>query len=83
MTFEFMYGGEWYKYEDGYIKKEYGTDFYVRFCPVQSELTDIIESIDIEHLRIIMAAIVHGYFHGEAAGQKHKIQEFKRVFNID
>ena len=82
MTFEFRYGDTWYKYEDGHIKKQCGLDFYDYFCPVLIDLSDKIQDFSADQLKSIMEAIIHGYYHGHAAGQKHKIQEFKRIFKI-
>ena len=83
MTFEFMYGDDWYKYEDGWIhNKEFG-NFYLHLCPVERELKEQLETLDLTQRRIIMSAIIHGYAHGRTAGQKDKIREFKRMFNID
>ena len=83
MSFEFMYGGEWYKYEDGHINQERGTDFYVYFCPVLNDIKDTLKDLSIDQCQHIMEAIVHGYFHGHAAGQRYKINEVKRVLDIN
>lgn len=83
MSFEFIYGGEWYKYEDGYIKQQRGVDFYIYFCPVLDDLNDKLKDLPIDQCQVIMEAIVHGYFHGHASGQKYKIREVKRVLDID
>jgi hypothetical protein len=87
MTFEFMYGDSWYKYENGWILKQDSFGDYDRysdnFCPVPNDLNNNIESFSIDQLKIIMAAILHGYSYGVSQGKKHKIQEFKRVFQLD
>ena len=83
MTFEFMYGDDWYKYEDGWIhNKPYGAGYF-HLCPVERELKEQLETLDLTQRRIIMSAIIHGYTHGRVAGQKDKIREFKRMFQID
>ena len=83
MSFEFMYSGEYYKYENGWLYQQRGSDFYIPFCPVLIDLNNKLQDFSAAQLLIIMKAILHGYFHGEATGQKHKIQEFKRVFALD
>ena len=83
MSFEFMYGDTWYKYEDGHIRQQRGTDFYMYFCPVLNDIKDTLKDLPVDQCQLIMAAIVHGYFHGHAAGQRYKTTEFKRVLNID
>lgn len=83
MSFEFMYDGEWYKYECGCIKMQRGDDFYVYFCPVSTRLNDKLKDLSIDECQTIMEAIVHGYIYGHAAGQQAKVREFKRVFDID
>lgn len=83
MSFEFMYGCEWYKYENGWIHRNTCCDSYDRVCPVLFDLTENLESFPAEQLNNTMCAILHGYYHGFAAGQAEKIKEFKRVFKID
>ena len=83
MSFEFMYGDTWYKYEDGHIKKKYGFDFYDFFCPVHVDLHDKLKDLSVDQCQTIMEAVLHGYFYGVGEGKKEKIQEFKRVFKID
>lgn len=83
MSFEFMYGDTWYKYEDGHIRQQRGTDFYMYFCPVLNDIKDTLKDLPVNQCQLIMAAIVHGYFHGHAAGQRYKTTEVKRVLNID
>lgn len=83
MSFEFMYGDTWYKYEDGHIKQQRGTDFYMYFCPVLNDIKYTLKDLPVDQCQLIMAAIVHGYFHGHAAGQRYKTAEFKRVFNLE
>ena len=83
MSFEFMYGTEWYKYEDRHIKKKRGFDYYEYFCPVHVDLNNNLEGLSTDQLKNIMEAILHSYFYGIGEGKKEKIKEFKRVFNID
>jgi hypothetical protein len=82
-SFEFMYGKDWYKYEDGHIKKKYGFDFYDYFCPVLVDLKDRLDDLSADQLHSIMCAILHGYFYGVGEGKKEKIREFKRALNLD
>ena len=44
-SFEFMYGGEWYKYEKGYIMKKNCIDSYDYFCPVLVDLDDKLDEL--------------------------------------
>ena len=83
MNFEFMYSDTWYKYEDGHIKKKCGFDYYDYFCPVLIDLSDNLKDLSADQLHSIMGAILHGYFYGVGEGKKAKIQEFKRVFQLD
>ena len=77
------FGGLQCRYEDGWIQEHRGADFYNNVCPVLVDLKEQLESLSLEQLEIVMRAIIHGYFHGNAAGQREKIREFKRVFDID
>ena len=83
MTFEFMYGNTWYKYEGGWIHKKKGLTFYEHFCPVHVDIQNHLSSLSADQLNSIMYAIIHGYCHGFTDGKKEKIREFKRVFTID
>jgi hypothetical protein len=83
MTFEFMYSGECYKYEDGSIRQPRGNGFSVFICPVSSDLKNKLNDLSADQLQSIMVAILHGYFHGFDTGRRDKIKEFKRVFDID
>lgn len=83
MTFEFMYGDTWYKYEYGRIKKKCGFDLWDYFCQVHVDLSDKLNDLSVDQCQTIMEAILHGYFYGVGEGKKAKIQEFKRVFQID
>ena len=83
MTFDFTYGGLQYKYEDGWIHEHRGSNFYIKVCPVLAELKDNLDDFTLDQRVTVMRAILHGYFHGDAAGQREKIREFKRVFDID
>lgn len=82
-SFEFMYGGEWYKYENGYILKKHGFDFYDHFCPVLVDLNNKLDGLTADQLHSIMGAILHGYFTGFARGREDKIREIKRVLKLD
>ena len=83
MTFEFMYGNTWYKYEGGWIHKKKGLTFYDYFCPVYVDLSDKIDSFSEDQLKSILEAILHAHFYGVGEGKKEKIREFKRVFALD
>jgi hypothetical protein len=87
MSFEFMYYDSWYKYEDGWILKQNHLGTY-NFacdcvCPVPHELNDMLQSFNADQLNAIMHAVLHSYGHGVVDGKTKKIQEFKRVFNLD
>lgn len=83
MTFEFMYDNNWYKYENGRIKKKCCFDFYDYFCPVLTDLNDKLNDLSADQCKSIMEAILHSYFYGIGEGKKEKILEFKRVFQLD
>lgn len=83
MTFEFMYGDSWYKYEGRHIKKQYGSGLYDDFCPVLVTLSDKLKDFSDDQRKSIMEAILHSYFYGVGDGKKAKIHEFKRVFQLD
>ena len=82
MSFEFMYGNTWYKYEGGWIHKKTGFTLYEHFCPVHVDIQNQLGSLSADQLNNIMEAIIHGYCYGFTEGKKEKIREFKRVFNI-
>ena len=86
MSFEFMYDGAWYKYDDGKLKKKNYLDFYDDYSinvPVLRKLQEQMEAVpkDVRHL--VMQGILHAYGYGIVDGKKKKIAEFKRVFNLD
>lgn len=83
MTFEFMYGEEWYRYENGWIYKRQGHDFYERFCPVLFDLNSKLAGFNADQLMSTLEAILHGYYHGFSAGMSEKINEFKRIFKLN
>lgn len=83
MPFEFMCGDKWYKYEDGWIQHRNLSDYYTPLCPVRQELIDKLDAFDTEQLHLIMSALVHSYGYGKVRGKQEKIQEFKRVFQLD
>jgi hypothetical protein len=84
MTFEFMYCGDWYKYDRGYIfKKGNFTSYQEQVCPVVRQLNEIIESLSVEQQQAVGLAILHGYRSGYDVGRNDQIKDFKRLFNID
>jgi hypothetical protein len=83
MSFEFNYDGDWYKYENGYIKKQYGLSYYDFLCPVPAGLKGVLEDLSVAQCQSIMEAILHVYFFGIQDGKLEKINEFKRVLNIN
>ena len=84
MSFEFMYAGKWYKYDQGWIQQRQGSsDFYIKICPVNYYLHDKLDSLSADQLKSIMEAILHGYYHGFTAGRRDKIKEVKRVLDLD
>ncbi len=84
MTFEFMYGNHWYKYDRGYIfKKGNFTSYHEQVCPVVRQLNELIESLSTEQQQAVMLAILHGYRSGYDVGRNDQIKDFKRLFNID
>lgn len=83
MSFKFMYGDNWYKYEDGLIHKQGAHEcWWIPLFPVFSDELDL-SIFDETQLRTVMSAIMYGYGHGIVKGKKEKIAEFKKVFNID
>ena len=82
MTFDFMYGDTWYKYENGWIHRQNIIETWDPFCPVHEELAKQLDSFSADQLRTVMGAIIHGYGHGKVKGKQEKIAEFKRVFNL-
>ena len=83
MSFEFMYGDTWYKYECGYIHRQNCFGHYGKLVPVMRELDDQIDSYSLDQKQLIMGAIIHGFTHGKLAGAEDKTREIKRVLNID
>jgi hypothetical protein len=82
-SFEFMHGGDWYKYENGYIMKKNSTNLYdCYFCPVLANLNDILDGLAIDQLQNIMRAILHGYFTGFAKGRDDKVKEIQHVLKL-
>lgn len=82
-SFEFMYGGEWYKYENGYIMKGHGFDLYDYFCPVLVDLNNKLDALTADQLHSVMGAIIHGYTTGFARGREDKIREIKHVLKLN
>lgn len=82
-SFEFMYGGEWYKYENGYIMNKHGFDFYDYFCPVLADLNDKLDVLTADQLHSVMGAIIHGYMTGFARCREDKIREIKHVLKLN
>ena len=87
MSFEFMYGDTWYKYEDGKLLKQNLLETYLDpldvVCPVLIELQQQMETIPEDVRPVVMQGLLHAYGYGIIDGKKKKIQEFKRVFNLD
>ena len=81
--FEFIYNDSWYKYSSGWILKQDDRGKYDFCCPVLATLKPMLEDLTADQLRTIMGAIVHGYIQGKQDGKKEKIQEFKRVFDLN
>ena len=80
MSFEFMYGDTWYKYENGYI---YSQNDYEPGIPVVRELEQIVDNFSLPDKQNSMCAIVHGYTYGTYAGAADKVREIKRVLRIE
>ena len=87
MSFEFMYSGSWYKYENGKLLKQNSIGKYLDpldiVCPVLRELQDRMESIPEAVRPLVMQGLLHAYGYGIIDGKKKKIAEFKRVFGLD
>lgn len=83
MSFEFMYGDSWYKYEDNLIHKQ-GTHegWWIPLFTVSSDDLNL-DIFDSSQLPFVMSAIMCGYGNGIVRGKKEKIAEFKRVFALD
>lgn len=83
MTFEFMYGDTWYKYENGYIYRRniYGNS--EQMIPVVKELNQTLDNLSLPDKQNIGCAIVHGHTYGRMAGIADKVKEIKRVLCID
>jgi len=87
MTFEFMYGDSWYKYEDGKIIQQRSDGTYSEWaepvCPVVIELQNQMEAIPEDVRPVVMQGLLHAYGYGIIDGKNKKIAEFKRVFKLD
>jgi hypothetical protein len=83
MTFEFMYGDTWYKYEAGYIYRQNSFGNHIKLIPVVQELSRSLEDYSLDQKQTIMCAILHGFTCGKLAGAANKVAEIKRVLNID
>ena len=87
MSFEFMYYGSWYKYEDGKLMKRNSLGNYIdsldRVCPVLSELQQQMEDIQEEVRPVVLQGLIHAYGYGIVDGKKKKIAEVKRVLGLD
>jgi hypothetical protein len=81
--FEFKYGDTQYRYECGWIHRQNIFGHYAKCCPILIDLEYNLENFGADQLRIILCAILHGYGYGIADGKYEKIQEFKRMFDID
>ena len=77
-SFEFMHGGKWYKYENGYIM-----NIYDYLCPVLADLNDKLDVLTADQLHSVMGAIIHGYMTGFARGREDKIKEIKHVLKLN
>lgn len=87
MSFEFMYSGTWYKYENGTLLKRNSFGTYLDpldiACPVLRELQQQMEAIPEDMRPVVMQGLLHAYGYGIVDGKRKKIAEFKRVFNLD
>lgn len=83
MSFEFIYNYATYKYDTGWIYKKKNSSIYEGICPVNNDLKNNLTTFSAEQLQIIMCSVLHTYYHGYAEGQRAKVKEFKRVFDID
>ena len=80
---EFIFEDIIYKYENGWIYWKHERGYYIKLCPVLSELEEILDLYTQDVRRTMLDAIVHGCCYGYSDGKKAKIQEFKNVFNLD
>ena len=80
-SFEFMYGNEWYKYENNRIMKKDGFDYFDFFIPVHVNID--LNKFDKPDAQNIAAAIVHAYKYGHATGEFDKAKEIRRCLKID
>lgn len=83
MSFEFMYGDTWYKYENGYIYRQDLYGVYVKLVPVMSEFSRCIDEYSLDQKQLIMGAVIHGYTCGKLDGANSKVKEIQRVLNLD
>ncbi len=83
ISFEFMYGDSWYRYENGYIYRQNYFGQYEKFTPVVQELSSSLEDYSLDQKQTIMCAILHGFTYGKLAGSADKVREIKRVLDID
>jgi hypothetical protein len=81
----FDFGDKKYKYENGWIHELRSANLSDNLCPVLSELQEEFREggFTEDQLKAILCAIIHGYSYGVMQGKKFKIQEFKRVFQLD
>jgi hypothetical protein len=82
LNYDFMYGELWYRYKEGWIYYQTKYNNWQPLCPVIEELNSILSSLDGEHLRLTLSAIVGGYGCGVVDGKKKQVQEFKRLFDL-
>jgi hypothetical protein len=82
LNYDFMYGEFWYRYKEGWIYYQTKYNNWQPLCPVIEELDSILSSLDGEHLRLTLSAIVSGYGCGVVDGKKKQVQEFKRLFDL-
>ncbi len=87
MSFEFMYSGTWYKYDNGKLLKQNSLGSYIDYldniCPVLIELQNQLEAIPEDVRPVVMQGLLHAYGYGIIDGKNKKIAEFKRVFNLN
>jgi hypothetical protein len=87
MSFEFMYSGTWYQYNNGKLLKQNSCGTYIDYlddvCPVLMELQDQLEAIPEDVRPVVMQGLLHAYGYGIIEGKNKKIAEFKRVFKLD
>ena len=83
MSFEFIYNFATYKYDTGWIYKKKNSSIYEGICPVNIDLRNSLAAFSTEQLQTILCAVLHAYYHGYQEGQRAKVKEFKRVFDLD